>query len=1096
MGIRAGALSVRQGGWMPNEPESRAAAGTAAMAIFDTPQEAFGALRPSCIELTKAQTVENVERLHTQLRVVSDSALQELQEYVLFPLRFALKTPGPKREGVVRGVVQCVGFVLSSTCVKKADLLLELFSELCVCLVSPSNPSQPAPLSEELKQDVGQALLALLHSAYGDVLLSLYQPSSLPQLGFAVSLLLTLAEQEKARQVKTTALRCLQALLLQCDCPEDHQSLEKEERRQCGDLFASFLPGISIALSKIITADAKQSHTVTVLAIKLFSRAVGLVMADEQLAEIPTERKKPASEQSKIRELVIHRDAAWARSTAPKLSILIKKVAGSGSTHPHWKVRRELVEMAQFLLTMCGRSLVDSAGQLLKALVGLVNDESPEVQRLSERALKEIAAQERVAGNRPLADILSEDLHSLATALPRLMASQNDQGKMATLNLILGYLKLLGPKVSVVLHSASHLQRLSKALMQVLELEVKDVKVVEERSWAPEASPQPSLGSLQKKYFRFFTDDRIFPLLQQICRALGTHGNLYLLVDHFMDLYRESTTYRKQAALVVNELIAGAAGQEVQNPLLSSEDLVGIVTSVLEEYVDSGNWHLVIRLEGQEPRAEPTAADPSALAVTYGAAHGPLVSPGLSPTIRCMNSNIWQLCIQLEGIGTFASALGRDFHWLLISALYPVLEKAGDGTLLVSQTAQRTLASMCQACGYPSVPELLRQNADYLVNGVSLHLRHPDDEPHALQVLEAMLRHSDARELPLVGDLVEDVLARLDQCHSERASSFLGVLRTLMASLASWFGPEQQTHPNLEGGPSCPPVPRPTHLPTAAEMEEFFSAYVKEKQIAEGEEEEEEEEDNLAEQPEAPEGSPEADRPLPLQAKMAKDVLERAVHLLPSKSLVVRLKALEVLELGVIVLGPHENVLLPLAHRAWPALVCRLINDDPLAVLRAFEVLCTLGAHSGDFLRSRFSKDVLPKLASSLITQASTSGHAGPIYSHTLAFKLQLAVLQGLGSLCQALDLGEDDLNTVVDACLPYLSARQPVRLQEAARSVFLRLMEVDPDAVWLFLCDVWCPGNPEPPHPCLRPVKLAGSEKGRNEFTDNVQSLLDQLGG
>ncbi|XP_070600431.1 TELO2-interacting protein 1 homolog isoform X5 [Erythrolamprus reginae] len=975
MGIRAGALSVRQGGWMPNEPESRAAAGTAAMAIFDTPQEAFGALRPSCIELTKAQTVENVERLHTQLRVVSDSALQELQEYVLFPLRFALKTPGPKREGVVRGVVQCVGFVLSSTCVKKADLLLELFSELCVCLVSPSNPSQPAPLSEELKQDVGQALLALLHSAYGDVLLSLYQPSSLPQLGFAVSLLLTLAEQEKARQVKTTALRCLQALLLQCDCPEDHQSLEKEERRQCGDLFASFLPGISIALSKIITADAKQSHTVTVLAIKLFSRAVGLVMADEQLAEIPTERKKPASEQSKIRELVIHRDAAWARSTAPKLSILIKKVAGSGSTHPHWKVRRELVEMAQFLLTMCGRSLVDSAGQLLKALVGLVNDESPEVQRLSERALKEIAAQERVAGNRPLADILSEDLHSLATALPRLMASQNDQGKMATLNLILGYLKLLGPKVSVVLHSASHLQRLSKALMQVLELEVKDVKVVEERSWAPEASPQPSLGSLQKKYFRFFTDDRIFPLLQQICRALGTHGNLYLLVDHFMDLYRESTTYRKQAALVVNELIAGAAGQEVQNPLLSSEDLVGIVTSVLEEYVDSGNWHLVIRLEGQEPRAEPTAADPSALAVTYGAAHGPLVSPGLSPTIRCMNSNIWQLCIQLEGIGTFASALGRDFHWLLISALYPVLEKAGDGTLLVSQTAQRTLASMCQACGYPSVPELLRQNADYLVNGVSLHLRHPDDEPHALQVLEAMLRHSDARELPLVGDLVEDVLARLDQCHSERASSFLGVLRTLMASL-----------------------------------------------------------DNLAEQPEAPEGSPEADRPLPLQAKMAKDVLERAVHLLPSKSLVVRLKALEVLELGVIVLGPHENVLLPLAHRAWPALVCRLINDDPLAVLRAFEVLCTLGAHSGDFLRSRFSKDVLPKLASSLITQASTSGHAGPIYSHTLAFKLQLAVLQGLGSLCQALDLGEDDLNTVVDACLPYLSARQPVRLQEAAR--------------------------------------------------------------
>ncbi|ETE61822.1 TEL2-interacting protein 1-like protein, partial [Ophiophagus hannah] len=1030
------------------------------MAIFDTPQEAFGALRPACVRLTKAQTVENVERLHSQLRVVSDSALQELQEYVLFPLRFALKTPGPKREGVVRSVVQCVGFVLSSTCVKKADLLLELFSELCVCLASPSNPSQLAPLSEELKQDVGQALLALLHSAYGDVLLSLYQPSSLPQLGFAVSLLLALAEQEKARQVKITALQCLQALLLQCDCPVDHQSLEKEEMRQCGDLFASFLPGISITLSKIIAADAKQGHAVTVSAIRLFSRAVSLVMADEQLAEIPPERKKPASEQSKIQALVVHRDADWAQNTASKLSILIKKVVGSGSTHPHWKVRRELVEMARLLLTTCGCSLVASAGQLLKALVGLVNDESPEVQRPSERALKDMAARERVAGNRLLADILAEDLHSLATALPRLMTSQNDQGKIATLNLVLGYLKLLGPKVSVVLHSASHLQRLSKALMQVLELEAKDVKVVEERSWAPEAFPQPTLGRLQRKYFRFFTDDRIFPLLQQICHALGTYGNLYLLVDHFMDLYRESAVYRKQAAMVVNELIAGATGQEAQNTLLSSEDLVGIVTSVLEEYVDSANWHLVTRLEVQESWAESAATDARPLALMYGAPNGPLVSPGSSPTIRCMNSNIWQICIQLEGISSFASALGKDFRLLLISALYPVLEKAGDGTLLVSQAAKGTLADICQACGYLSVPELLRQNADYLANGVSLHLRHPADEPHALQVLEAMLRHSDARGASFVEDLVEDVLARLDQCHSERSSSFLGALQTLMASLASWFGPEQETQHKPEGGSSCPRAPRPTSLPTADEMEEFFLAYVKQKQVAEGDVGEEEEEEaptavgltvqgwqskfpfrparprclcpqlwlpaspeDPAVQPGAPEELPEADRPLPMQAKMAKDVLERAIHLLPSKSLAVRLKALEVLELGVMVLGPHENVLLPLAHRAWPALVCRLVNDDPLAVLRAFKVLCTLGARSGDFLRSRFSKDVLPKLAASLVAQAPTSTHAGPVYSHTLAFKLQLAVLQGLGR--ERPEYG--------GGCLPALSQRQAAC--EAARS-------------------------------------------------------------
>lgn len=65
-------------------------------------------------------------------------------------------------------------------------------------------------------------------------------------------------------------------------------------------------------------------------------------------------------------------------------------------------------------------------------------------------------------------DVLSENLHSLATSLPRLMRTADDQKKLFVLNVFLGYLKVLGPLVSVVLNSAAHLQRISKALMQVM----------------------------------------------------------------------------------------------------------------------------------------------------------------------------------------------------------------------------------------------------------------------------------------------------------------------------------------------------------------------------------------------------------------------------------------------------------------------------------------------------------------------------------------------------------------------------------------------------------------------------------------------------
>ncbi|NXU53564.1 TTI1 protein, partial [Turnix velox] len=1068
------------------------------MAVFDTPQEAFGALRPVCVQLTKEQTLENVSGLQARLAAVSASALQELQEYVLFPLRFVLKVPGPKQERLVQSAVQCISSILAATCVKKQELLQELFSELCTCLSPPCGSSKLTSQSEELKLAVIQALHTLMHSAYGDVILSLYRPATLPLLGFTVSLLLGLAEQEKAKQVKISALKCLQVVVLQCDCQE-HRHLDEDEAQQCGDVLASFLPGISITLSRVISGDIKQGHKPTVSAIRLFYLIVGLVMADAQLSRVPKNKEKLPVEQSRISELMVHRGPDWSKSTAGKLSLLLQRIIEVSSVHPHWKVRLELVELVHHLLRNCSGSLVDSFIHLLKALVGLVNDENSQVQSRCNEVLQGIAEQRIVAQNRALADVLSENLHSLATALPRLMNSQDDTGKISTLSLLLGYLKLLGTRINTVLNSISHLYRLSKALMQVLELDVTDVKIVEDRRWGCESSYSGSLqcgvqkSTSQKKYFRFFTEEKVFQLVQQVCRVLGYYGNLYLLVDHFMGLYSESAMYRKQAAIVLNELIVGAAGVGVdvlQEREVSPniDDLKGSIMSILDEYTDQANWYLITSIDTEEIIHEDSLQQ-LRLTAHPGDAH-------LEPhTTRTMNSNIWQICIQLEGVGCFATVLGKEFRFLLLSALYPVLEKAGDKTLLISETALGTLVDICKACSYDSVQCLINENSDYLVNGISLNLRQLARQPHASRVLDTMLRHSDARLLPLVEDTIQDVLSTLDQSYNNQASTFLRVLHSVMTALVQWFGSscgeehQQRQSRTLSQG---------QQMMTSQELEQFFLDYVRQKQIAEGnvpdpEEEETDEVPPLA-KPEVNNSDTEGETLLPSHAQLAKDVMERCIHLLSDGNLLVRLKVLDVLELCVTVLHPHGNHLLPLAHRVWPALVTRLISDDPLAVLRAFKVLYTLAQKCGDFLRQRFSKDVLPKLTSSLINQAPASARAGPVYSHTLAFKLQLAVLQGLGFLCEKLDMGESDLNKVADACLIYLSAKQPVKLQEAAQSVFLHLMHMDPDSTWLLLTESCCPLPYEPPHSSLRPVKLRGAGAQRNEFTDNVLLLLERL--
>lgn len=467
---------------------------------------------------------------------------------------------------------------------------------------------------------------------------------------------------------------------------------------------------------------------------------------------------------------------------------------------------------------------------------------------------------------------------------------------------------------------------------------------------------------MQRRYFRFFTDERLFLLLQQVCQLLGFYGDVYLLIDHFMELYRESVVYRKQAAMILNELVAGAAGLEVENLhenhiKTSTEELREIVTSILEEYTSQENWYLTTCIESEEVGEELTMKQSGLQAITSGAHTCQVTSfPAFSkpsPTICSMNSNIWQICIQLEGIGRFAYALGKDFRLLLMTALYPVLEKAGDQTLLISQAATSAMMDICHTCGYYSLQHLINQNSDYLVNGISLNLRHLSLHPHTPKVLEVMLWNSDASLLPLVADVVQDVLATLDQFYDKRAASFVGVLHALLAALAQWF-PDTDDLRQLQGESAGEAGSHSSQRPatsekglenttTAEDMELFLLNYLKEKDVADGNVSDfDNEEEEQSDPPKVDESNtgPDVEPPLPVQIQIATDVMERCIHMLSDKNLKIRLKVLDVLDLCVVVLQSHKNQLLPLAHRAWPPLVHRLTNDDPLAVLRAFKVLC------------------------------------------------------------------------------------------------------------------------------------------------------------
>ena len=90
---------------------------------------------------------------------------------------------------------------------------------------------------------------------------------------------------------------------------------------------------------------------------------------------------------------------------------------------------------------------------------------------------------------------------------------------------------------------------------------------------------------------------------------------------------------------------------------------------------------------------------------------------------------------------------------------------------------------------------------------------------------------------------------------------------------------------------------------------------------------------------------------------------------------------------------------------------------------------------SGQFMRRRVIKDALPTFTSYLDKQQVTSARAGAVYTHTLGFKLQLAILNVIGPVCHDLKIMDIYCDKVITTMLPYLSQRQPLKLQQVIRA-------------------------------------------------------------
>lgn len=123
-----------------------------------------------------------------------------------------------------------------------------------------------------------------------------------------------------------------------------------------GHVFASFLPGMSVALTNLVTSNSNLGSSVTVLSLLTWVHYVSIVMKDSEYNSGKSEERK-FSKESKLskddpggKKLVVERSLAWQEGTDAKLCVLVQRISGL-VTSSSWRVRMGLVVWAHILLS-------------------------------------------------------------------------------------------------------------------------------------------------------------------------------------------------------------------------------------------------------------------------------------------------------------------------------------------------------------------------------------------------------------------------------------------------------------------------------------------------------------------------------------------------------------------------------------------------------------------------------------------------------------------------------------------------------------------------------------------------------------------------
>ncbi|KAL9635926.1 MAG: hypothetical protein Q9164_003169 [Protoblastenia rupestris] len=667
--------------------------------------EAFRSLKPICVELSqlalKCKTkrtngkfiVSTLEALYSMLQVKSrrpDALDAKLADYVFFPLSQIFRDVENLPIRVVELALQCLQTLLLKGWKTHIlpDMSRQLLILLCFIAEGGLKESKVKDVNEELGTVAFECLTSLFQTSGNAGLTSngSIRIENAPILGHTVSVMLDGLAEGPSVKVRLAALTSLHNMVVGIS---DKEALK------------NVFPGMVSSLTKVLSAKStfKPSYQEIITGLQVLQNLFCKVLSDDENSA-EANRLRAATLKATTENMPAN---PWLDATASQVKMALANIMPL-RYHERAEVQQALSQLCVSILENSRASLYQSVGMTVDTLVIIRSHPCTNTEDFAFNI-------NRVLAEPSFLETLKDSLHNWTMALPRIVQSSDDIRKQRTIDQI-------------------------SAAYSILQIQGVSLDTLHESiSISLRASVSAAIEESSKK-------------------MIGAASATTMEMTKVLQLTKATSISTTFSDILFSESSSGTTMQGVQRLVRQSQDTA--MSNYLPQSIcsslrtSSGNEQLAalwLSLQVLSHHSDNVfALDQYLNLATTQDLEQPLLDEVYSFALSTLSTSsfdsddsTWQLqALSLEVVSLQARAQKQDFRPELVDALYPILERLGSNNAALQQHAMTCLNVVSGACEYLGSAALIIDNADYLVNAISLKLNTFDISPQAPQVLVMM----------------------------------------------------------------------------------------------------------------------------------------------------------------------------------------------------------------------------------------------------------------------------------------------------------------------------------------------------------------------